>query len=147
MNERNILINLVFIVLFFFVFIEIAISQTCDSCSNPCTINCNDPQSHWNEIPVGIAYYFTYTLDSSKMVYITMRPDPNEIGGPNYNLFTSWTADTCYHQMPDCGTPSGGGLTELCSQSNPLPAGTYYFEVYHQNTDGNGFDLLLECET
>lgn len=146
MIERNILIGLV-LFSYFFVAIPITLSQPCDSCSNTCTISCNDPQSHWDEIPDGDSYYFTYTLDSESMVIITMTPDPTGDGGPDYDLYTSWTADECYQWMSDCGVPSGGDVEEICSPLSPLPAGTYYFQVEHWSDVGNGFYLELDCET
>jgi len=104
----------------------------------------------------GTIEYFSYTIPSTMRLSVMMAPGTQGLQGPDYDLYTSWTANTCpynaTYKSTDCGyTFPGAGINESCSRwLNPLPAGTYWVAVHHHNggcTGPNcGYTLQLDCE-
>jgi hypothetical protein len=104
----------------------------------------------------GTIEYFSYTIPSTMRLSVMMAPGTQGLQGPDYDLYTSWTANTCpynaTYKSTDCGyTFPGAGINESCSRwLNPLPAGTYWVAVHHHNggcTGPNcGYTLKLTCE-
>jgi len=104
----------------------------------------------------GTIEYFSYTIPSTMRVAVTMTPGTKTAQGPDYDLYTSWTANTCpynaTYNSTDCGFGTvGAGIIESCSRwLNPLPAGNYWVAVHHYDggcTGPNcGYTLNLTCQ-
>jgi len=122
----------------------------CSSCppDPSCSIDCGMATARTTDLPIGQKEYSSFTLTEPRDVTVRMTPNPATSAGPDYDLYTSWTAGECPTlSSMDCGgAPSGPGMIETCG-ATLYAAGTYYIMVHHYDIVGNGYSLKLSCRT